>query len=547
MQWFWLATWDLDAPTATPGGPSEPLVVAGSRRLAIEVLHDGPHCIVLLSTADRLDEEGTLECRIGFVNDSQQCSEWRCRGFPVIEAEIRMRGGKLEVLSSYFGNAQAMHYGELLLAVRGVRFGPAAGAGIRLKASYQQSQEAPQPRRAATFILRKEVRWEMARSRVRAMEPQPMEIDAPPTRSPSLVPITDGMLAPTQVWSGTIDGPPAPEFSAHPPSRVRRRDLLGEPGFDFRDIEMIGFGLNLQGADVQQLLAPLNVRPAGAPSPGFKSKVISTTVLVELLRYGSMRPAGVPLAPLRPNDFQSQHELVVRVHTAKVRDGETQERDPAIHVPAIFVDNPWSKLLGRDYQGFEKTMADFCVPGEEDGTFLRLRPDGRLRSGGNAAPLSDITRLLLTGVVASGPVSSSPVLLEIELEGFNRLLEYPPREPGWRISDFDVDSLAPGFAAEAVRRSLTDFTSIQATPVEEQRRLDKAWVFSTCKVRNRANEDAPSARAHLVFHALDAAPPGWRKLCELLGATPGGKVRKTFQALQWYRGRFSMELEVHDA
>ena len=60
-------------------------------------------------------------------------------------------------------------------------------------------------------------------------------------------------------------------------------------------------------------------------------------------------------------DFQSQHELLIRMLVGRVDDDTGQAHDPATYVPVLFVDNPWSKALGRDVQGFDKRLADFCT------------------------------------------------------------------------------------------------------------------------------------------------------------------------------------------
>ena len=51
----------------------------------------------------------------------------------------------------------------------------------------------------------------------------------------------------------------------------------------------------------------------------------------------------------------------MRLLVGRVDDDTAQAHDPAVFVPAIFVDNPWSKILGREVQGFDKQMAEFCV------------------------------------------------------------------------------------------------------------------------------------------------------------------------------------------
>jgi hypothetical protein len=76
-------------------------------------------------------------------------------------------------------------------------------------------------------------------------------------------------------------------------------------------------------------------------------------------------------------DYQSQHELVVRILVGRVDDDTTQARDAATYVPAIFADNPWSKTIG--HCGGLPSHGEFCA--ERDGKRIPLRPDGRLRGG----------------------------------------------------------------------------------------------------------------------------------------------------------------------
>ena len=96
--------------------------------------------------------------------------------------------------------------------------------------------------------------------------------------------------------------------------------------------------------------------------------------------------------PLTTADYQSQHEFLARMIVGRVDDDTAQARDPATFVPAIFVDNPWSKSLGRTVQGFDKRMADFFV-----GTDV-LRPDGTVGASEKQQPkpLGSISKIALT-------------------------------------------------------------------------------------------------------------------------------------------------------
>lgn len=542
-QRFWLGTWNVEPPAPAPvaGGTAAPIVASGAGRLAIEVLQDGAKYVVLISAADH--PQDTLRCLIGFVNGARECSLWRSRGFPVVEAAIHQRDDWLELFTPFFAEQQsAMRYGELLLGLRGIDFATPEGPDVPLDAAYDQFQEAPERGKAASFVLRRGVRWSMQRTQVSSLGPRAVEILAPPTRSPSLAPLASGTLALTEVWAGRCDEP-QPTFSANAPTPVPRGAVFGAAAFTFEDVDALGFRIDLADKNADALVAPLNFQQPGSAEDSARFAVAPAVILVQLMRYGRMQLAGEPQPPLDDSDFQSQHELIVRVNTGKMDPGETQLRDPAVHVPAVFVDNPWSKLLGRDLQGFEKCLADFCVRGEGADTFVRLRPDGLRASDGGASELSDVVRINLVDVVSAAPTSSHDALLDIELGDPDLDEEWRAVHPGWRMSDFDGFKVIEGFAERALHAD--QFRSIQATPVDE-RRLDKAWIPATCDLRELDRLEMPSAIVHLVFHSLAAAPQGWRDFCELLGAPPGGQARISIQPGDWFRSRFSMDLTVRD-
>src|SRR4029077_19255627 len=91
----------------------------------------------------------------------------------------------------------------------------------------------------------------------------------------------------------------------------------------------------------------------------FRFCAASTTLVIELIRYRKMMQADSP--GLTEEDFTSQHELAVRVVVGRVDDDTAQARCPAIFVPSIFVDNPWSKVVGRELLGYDKHLAHFCT------------------------------------------------------------------------------------------------------------------------------------------------------------------------------------------
>ena len=543
MRRFWLATWDAPATPDPPGPMVAPLASTAARRLAIEVLQEDDRLVVLLSAADRLAASGTLACLVGFCNSAPDSSTWRSHGFPVVDAAIRLQGGLLEVSSPFFGNGKSMRYDERLLSVQGVVFdAAAAGGGLPLAASYDQCQEGPDPDRPASRVLRRKVEWRVTRGSVKELAAAPLTIRMPAARSPDLRPLRDGPLAITHAWSGTWTGEPVAAFSAQQPDSVPRHHVFGAPAFRFEQVELLGFRIRLQGQDLNPLVAPLNPRP-GEPPPGFRFRAQEQQVLVHLLRYGRMRLAGDPQPPLDQTDFQSQHELVVRVTAGRVPDGELDVLDEAVHVPAIFVDNPWSKILGRDLQGFEKCLADFSVR-DAAGQLVRLRPDGQRAGGGGAAQLSDVVRVCLVGLVSGDAAPSPRVLLEIELERLDEDGDDAIQIQGGPPGPLPGDGLEE-FAVQGVPHGIDEFRSIQATPVDD-RRLGKAWISATCQLSDRAEEKGQAAIARLTFHALDGAPRGWTTLCRLLGAPPGGQVSLDLDPGEWFRSRFSMDLTAHD-
>ena len=176
---------------------------------------------------------------------------------------------------------------------------------------------------------------------------------------------------------------------------VDRTDLFGPPAFRFEDVEVIGFRVDLgaYGRDftpeLERLVEPLNFHLKDSPIWDFRYRAATPILLIELLRYGRMRLKS-PSPPLVPQDYQSQHELVVRLLVGKVDDDAAQAHDPATYVPAIFVDNPWSKVVGRDVQGFDKRMASFCVPGR--GGPVAVLPDGCMHGQRGAARTPRPTR-----------------------------------------------------------------------------------------------------------------------------------------------------------
>src|SRR5262249_4232123 len=155
------------------------------------------------------------------------------------------------------------------------------------------------------------------------------------SRYPSLAPFESGKLRLAGVWSGNVDLPAArKESDPHLPlTRVDRADLFGAPAFRFENVEVLGFRIDL-GAygrdfsrDLDEPIKPLNFHleasRGGAAVWDFRYRAATRTLLIELLRYGRMKLKS-PAPPVGPDDYQSQHELVVRLLVGRVDDDTAQ-------------------------------------------------------------------------------------------------------------------------------------------------------------------------------------------------------------------------------
>jgi hypothetical protein len=555
---FLLATWQVQPPIPATHLAAQPLIAFGASMLAIEVINEDPLFTVLFSATDNLANPRSLECRIGFTNAAPHGSFLHAGGFPLVDASIDYDNGLLRIFCPHFTGAPgAMVYGELLIALNGIDFDASVTPGQALLARYDQVQEAPDPGWPASQLLRKPVTWTPVRSQVRIAQPAPsIQVQMPKTRSPDLSPLSSGTLTLASAWTGSMDWPPMPTISAAPAMQANRADTYGIAAYAFKNMEVLGFHLDLSdvaGGDdlLAKLIAPLNacLISADSPSdPGYRYVVGTRTVLIELLRYGNMALQQA-LPPLTSSDYQGQHELVVRVLVGKQLLGDDQITDPATFVPTIVVDNPWSKILGRDLQGFDKCMAEFCI--REASADVPLLPNGVEVSGNTLRSLREVVHVNLVAQTRNESVSLAPTMAEIRCPPVNDgswaefgpvNLEKPPR---WRLADFDHERLGgPRFASNAVLQNLTRFLSVQPSPVDV-RAVEKGIVGSICDIDNMSVA-FPSTSAQIVIHSLASAPAGWQALCELLGILPGQSRAFTFQANNWYRLKFSMSLVTLD-
>jgi hypothetical protein len=587
MARFWLATFKLDSPTATQPSAASPPAATEAPAWAIEVLLEGEEIAVLISTVDRAIPPTKFNCRVGFANGSKSCSVWHDRGFPLVDANIKFDRDGLRVQSPCFLHSTELEYETELIVIAGAmldmaKYPPAAP----LTVSYEQSQQAPDYAFPAKWITRRGVSWSTERDDVEAMEPTQLKFTVKSPRLPVLAPIEDGPATPQAIWTGTIDLPKLPPEFVEPAVRASRADAFGVPAFRFEDVEVLGFRIDLDRHGIRDdnalatMIERLNFHlepadpsddktlhsagtmPFGKKIPDqtrgamsdFRYRPATRTVMLELLRYGKMK-LREDWPPINVNDFQSQHELLVRILVGRVDDDSAQARDPATFVPAIFVDNPWSKALGRSVQGFDKRMADFCV--QHEGNPIALRPDGRLPGGKSTPqPLGGISRIDLSGNTGNRP--SGRTLLEIDcpfetFDDWDAFVEIdlelaygtsalaPTR---WRQSDFGGVEFRRSFARSAIAKTLKGFRSIQVSPIGgpqllEQWKAETTWITGTFTVDDGALVAWPDGIVGLKLHAEPSAPESWKTLCKLVG-----EERISFPSGSWYRMRCSMDLRI---
>jgi hypothetical protein len=580
---FWLAVFDIGGRRRADAVAAQPILYSKARRLALEIVRDeaSGQIGVLLSNADLLDSRGVLTCCIGFANGAKGCSVWRDRGFPLIDARIWLDGDGLHVASPYFGpraKKQTLH--QSLLDIRGVDLAERKGSEAQLGTRYDQSQWSPDYAWPGRLVTSLDVRYTPTRSNVTRYDDVEITIDARAARSPNLVPLDRGGTRKATVWTGDVDVTRMePDYSDSKVRRSSRADTFGVPAFRFEDVEVLGFRLDAASAPgetrrvldrlAQDLNFHLDYQPKIAdvvipePAADFRYRVATSTVVIELLRYGAMKLRS-PCAPLGVLDYQSQHELVVRVLVGRVDDDSAQAHSPAAYVPAIFVDNPWSKVIGRDLQGFDKRMAHFCV--QNGGRPVPLEMNGHLRGRGQPQPepepLDRIERVYLVGTTGTSDpeAAKEDLLLELDCSAARgtRDADFAPVDidlalnssalafTRWRRSDFVDPEFRRSFARSAVGGAVRGFRSVQVSPVGQRNtdRLRKTWITGTFTIDDDVRVAPTRGVAALTLHNQQSAPQGWRDLCDILRIEPGTWQAFSFPAGSWYRMKFSMDLTI---
>ena len=588
----------------------------GSRVLFVDVVcqENAPdaecnYAVLLSVPAEEEDKDGPPAsppeealCFLAFANVQSWGDVLRERGFKCIEAEIG-RGTANDVppadsklIRSTSSTGDALSSLEVripfypqststvtaatprqytrFLSITGIDFsGDSVSDYLRSETlSYRQERTVPEASRPRSEVL-SEAGTVQFGAHVTPPPPSSLvSLDVEDSRYPSLEPFS-GHHDEGTIWlTGALaDWPQAktePETrtqsAAHRTEPVRRPQLgpFGAPTFRFEDVEVLGFCFDLgqfgRKTDADAILAtlvePLNFHlrdPEMSVTP-FRYRAASRKVGIELLRYGRMVHGDAP--DLRPDDFTSQHELVFRVLVGRVDDNTAQARLPAVFAPAIFVDNPWSKVVGRELLGYHKQLASFCA-GDRCRQVVSM--DGRFESPPRHFPdLTEIGTLRVAPRIGRrSPIDEAPLveikcpqvddLQFISAEFMRASLDSTSLAP-WTQSDFESPEFTRSFAHEVVRQGFVSFDSIQATPVDS-RNLPGAWISGTYTLDD-FEVAFPTGIATLEFPSAttlarlgDTVPAAWQTLCRFLDRRP-----VSLPTGDWYRLKCSMRLEIHD-
>jgi len=571
---FWLATYDWTPAKGAPATPGQPKNVIG---LALEVMREGDQYGILFSWIVRgaSGSQTTLVCQIGFANEAKVCGVWTDRGFPLLDAAIRESDGTLTVTCPCYDEGPALDYGATPITINGLGKRTDLNPTQGLNASYSQNLRTPDPVFCSSLIVQDGITWSPARSNVMNLKGA-FEVKINKTRYPVLEAFRTGVTQPKSLWSGKIEIPQAPAEprSGTALSIANRDETFGFPAFIFDSVEIEGFRIDLSrhgdASGLSELIDPLNFHLDGKGAAGnsgvasalsdFRYEPATRTVNLELLRYGKMKLVNVN-KPLRPDDFQSQHELVLKVLVGRVDDDTAQARNPAIFVPAIFVDNTWSRAIGRAAQGFDKRMAEFWA--KTSGDLERLLPDGRVAPGKDPIPLGNVSEIRLQAKTF-GARNEGECLLTLDCpqkaiaeSSFLTVglgIIYNPLSFSigrWRQSDFEDEEFRRSFARDAIAGPLEGFESIQVTPIggtDVQTRLanETTWITGTFKIDPGVSIAWPDGVASLTFHAPEVAPVAWKDFCKLLGIKAGGSGIVSLPPGEWYRVRLSTQLTIGD-
>jgi hypothetical protein len=517
---------------------------------------------------------GHLTCWMAFSNDPRWCNTFRERGIPMVEAQIALSSGVLRIEGAAYPERKGLGPVSLgnqhLLTLRGVD--PNAKGEVQpgqaTAPAYVQLVTAPDVALQSEDVAALRVSWAPLREQVRKLSGKvTLEVEA--SAWPVLAEIVQaaGAVAVRTLEAvcagGIVDSavlrpaaPPAADRGGESKpkfDRLRAAGIFGAPVFRFEDVDVVGFRITLPAPKIESLQAlvePLNFhRKVPGMVTDFTWRVATSTVMVELLHYGRMKSES-PQEPLRPEDYMSQHELLVRLLVGKVDDDGSQAREASMFVPAIFVDNPVSKVVGRESQGMPKELAEFCIASAK-GDFCPLEMDGRL-PGQAVQPLAEVVRVRLA---EGGDPGKRHKLLDLSYPSVRGQPEEKLERVDldtvlddlvfggsrFRQSDFGEREFRRSFARRAMSDGFNGFRSVQVTPVDD-RALPSAWIHGQVTVTN-FKALFPHGVARMTFsEGPGKADDPWNALCGILG-----REEISLPSGNWYRLKMSMDLRIRSS
>lgn len=612
---FWIATMPLDPASlrgqARPADLALRAAIDAGRAgaLAVEIIRDDQaheRLALLLSVADHLVSPTQFTCWLAYSNDPGWCNRFCAFGIPMLEADIQLSGGHLKVHAAVYptriGLSPVILSDQPLIEIQGVDPGPYGQSDLESspKPWYAQFLSAPDVAQQTRDVLTRPAPWEVQRSDLRSLSRNDAAIKVQAAAYPDLAAIIEaqgaapalsalsaGRLvdsAQSILRDSEVPQPsrnPGPQPKEVPPQRQTSDSVFGRPRFRFEDVEIVGFRLELPERTLpalQALADGLNFhRDLSGICTDFSYRVSTPTVVIELLRYGKMRSLE-PLAPLQSDDSMAQHELIVRLLVGKVDDDGSQARDAAQYVPAIFVDNPWSKFVGREMQGFKKEIAEFCIEGrrtpDDQHDFQPVGRNGERPGKEKAEPLTSIVRVRVPPSFEHVGDAQPKALLDIQYpaggiddDRFDRvdidaiLNSSVFTSSRWRQVDFSDVDFRRSFARQAMKEGFNRYRCVQVTPVDG-RDLPKTWINGGFTLKD-VQAQFPIGVAVLKLAAdgvhedegddgnegvdQDAGvdkDDGWYRLCNLLKSE--NMLELSLPTGDWYRLKCSMDLSIEN-
>jgi len=514
---------------------------------------------ILISIADSMQTPTKLRCIFGVSNRAEECDERAQQGFPMVEGDIRLVGNALSVDTAFYpprepGKAASLTMRRLMM-VTNVRWNAPLDNSVSsvpaqppaFNPPYWTLQCAPDLACPDSELTGRILAVPPLRQSVERSD-RAGRIDLEDALYPDLHALVGRTSTSSVAWMGRFGGWNDPATRKRR-FRFERRSVFGPPSFRFDDIEIVGFRASLKSSS--ELVKRLNFHDAerGRNSPKhFLYRAASSTVIIELLRYGRMSGERVP-SPFEDDDFMPQHELLVRLVVGRVDDDTGQARDAALFVPAIFVDNPWSKAVGRQLQGFPKALAEFRSAHKGP-----LGMDGRpvQHPSGDQVPLHEVTEVYLAGGLGAAAPKSRLLTInypenddgsadEFIEPGLTSLFSGSSRRAPWNQIDFPEGEFRRTFARTVVGEQFGGFRVVQVSPVYDMR-LPRAWIPGRYTLSN-VRVAFPTGVATLRLERPRSSLPEWDTVLNSLHDRP---EQLAFATGDWYRVKCSMQLEFDD-